>query len=109
MTYHGWDKKYDEWIDIASYRLAPQPAFPPAETLFTQAAAAQLDEAVGDEGTADGADAATTSTGDARPTTRSSRVDSRVAEADDALLRRWAEGIQDLQRPPPRPGVAVNY
>eukprot|EP00954_Amorphochlora_amoebiformis_P026705 1380872-Amorphochlora_amoeboformis.AAC.1 len=29
VTYHGWDKKYDEWIDVESYRLAPRPAFPP--------------------------------------------------------------------------------
>eukprot|EP00468_Gymnochlora_sp_CCMP2014_P003603 CAMPEP_0167753204 /NCGR_PEP_ID=MMETSP0110_2-20121227/7576_1 /TAXON_ID=629695 /ORGANISM="Gymnochlora sp., Strain CCMP2014" /LENGTH=320 /DNA_ID=CAMNT_0007638929 /DNA_START=446 /DNA_END=1408 /DNA_ORIENTATION=+ len=27
VTYHGWDKKYDEWIDVQSYRLAPRPSF----------------------------------------------------------------------------------
>jgi len=23
VTYHGWDRKYDEWIDVSSYRLKP--------------------------------------------------------------------------------------
>eukprot|EP00469_Lotharella_globosa_P010517 CAMPEP_0167776592 /NCGR_PEP_ID=MMETSP0111_2-20121227/3213_1 /TAXON_ID=91324 /ORGANISM="Lotharella globosa, Strain CCCM811" /LENGTH=427 /DNA_ID=CAMNT_0007666661 /DNA_START=217 /DNA_END=1500 /DNA_ORIENTATION=+ len=110
VTYHGWDKKYDEWIDITSYRLAPQPAFPPAETLFAQAAAAQLAEEAADDGAvAEEADAAP-STGDTgAPSRRSARSDSRSAEEDDMLLRRWAEGIRDMQRPPQRTGVAVNY
>jgi len=43
VTYHGWDKKYDEWIDVESYRLAPRPAFPP-EALFVHTAAGAMPE-----------------------------------------------------------------
>mmetsp|Transcript_1252 Transcript_1252/g.1746 ORF Transcript_1252/g.1746 Transcript_1252/m.1746 type:complete len:390 (+) Transcript_1252:1-1170(+) len=31
VTYHGWDSKYNEWIDVDSYRLAPRLNFPPPE------------------------------------------------------------------------------
>lgn len=33
MTYHGWDKKYDEWIDVNSYRLSPRLNFPSFELM----------------------------------------------------------------------------